>query len=62
MMEKEKKKVKARQMLVPAGFLFWSLIYTLLVLYEQPTIPSHDIESNQAGIVVKISSSSQVSP
>ncbi len=61
-MEKEKKKVKVRQILLPAGFLFWSLIYTLLVLYEQPTTPSHDIESNQAGIVVKMSSNPQVSP
>lgn len=61
-MEKGKKKVKIKRILFPAGFLFWSLIYTLLVLYEQPAAPSHETGQNEKGIVVKMSSSSSISP
>ncbi|GEN33112.1 MULTISPECIES: hypothetical protein [Aneurinibacillus] len=34
-MDKAKKKTKHKWMLIPAGFLLWSVIYTLLVLYKQ---------------------------
>lgn len=35
-MEKTNKKTKHKWIIIPAGFLLWSLIYTLLTFYQQP--------------------------
>jgi hypothetical protein len=54
-MMKAKKKTNRKWLLIPTAFMLWSVIYTLLVLYKQPSPNSYQNVWNERRMEVNVS-------